>query len=73
MKPASVPSNLPSDLLWGADAIVRYINRSRFQVFYLIRKGRIPVKKVGPRTLLARKSELDRALAKLEATDAPNA
>jgi hypothetical protein len=64
MKQASVPSNLPSDILWGADAIARYINRSKSQVFYLIRKQRIPVKQVGPRTLMARKSELDRALAK---------
>lgn len=66
MKPASVPSNLPSDILWGADAIARCINRSRSQTFYLIRKRRIPVKQIGPRTLLARKSELDRALAEVE-------
>lgn len=70
MKQGLVPSNLPSDILWGAEAIARHINRSRSQVFYLVRKGRIPVKKVGPRTLLARKSELDRTLAKLEATEA---
>jgi hypothetical protein len=72
MKQGLVPSNLPNDVLWGCASIAHYIGRTRSQTFYLIKKRRIPVKQIGPKTILARKSELDRALAKLEATDAPN-
>jgi hypothetical protein len=47
------------DLLWGAAAIARYINRDRRAVYYLISKQIIPAKKLGFRTICARKSELD--------------
>jgi hypothetical protein len=55
--------NLPNDILWGADAIAGYIGRERHAAYYLIRKGLIPAKKLGPKTICARKSEIDRALA----------
>ncbi len=41
--------SLADDLLWGAEAIARYIGRDKEQVFYLIRKNKIPYKKVGQR------------------------
>lgn len=63
MKNIQVPSNLPGDVLWGVDAIATYIKRKRSATYYLIAKGHIPAKKLGPRTIMARKSELDRALA----------
>ena len=63
MKNVQVPSNLPGDVLWGTEAIAAYIKRSRSATYYLIAKGAIPAKKLGARTIMARKSELDRALA----------
>jgi hypothetical protein len=50
---------LSSDVLWGIIAIARYLGRSPRQTAYLIEKGEIPVKRLGPRTIAARKSELD--------------
>jgi hypothetical protein len=64
MKHAAATS-LPDDLLWGAEAISKYINRSRSATYYLIAKGKIPAKKLGARTIAALRSELDRALAAL--------
>ena len=57
------PSRLPNDVLWGVAAIAEYIKREPRQVYYLIAKGAIPAKKLGARTIVARKGELDRALA----------
>jgi hypothetical protein len=54
---------LPNDLIWGARAIARYINRPVRTTYYLIEKGLIPAKKLGPKTIFARASELDRALS----------
>lgn len=55
--------NVPIDILWGADAIAEYIGRERRAVYYMIAKGVIPAKKLGPKTICARKCEIDRALA----------
>lgn len=62
MKNIQVPSNLPGDVLWGVEAIAAYIKRKRSATYYLIAKGFIPAKKLGRRTIIARKSELDHAL-----------
>jgi hypothetical protein len=53
---------LPRDLMWGAQAISNYIGRRVRTVYYLINKGVLPVTKLGPRTIVARASEIDRAL-----------
>jgi hypothetical protein len=66
MKRVLVPNSLSNDVIWGAAGIARYIGRERNAVYYLIRKGVIPAKKLGARTIMARKSELDRALSKME-------
>jgi hypothetical protein len=50
------------DVLWGAAAIARYIKRSKRQVYFLIQQKRIPVKKIGPKTIVASKSGIDAAL-----------
>lgn len=60
-----LPANLPHDILWGVSAISAYIKRKNSQTYYLIRSGKIPAKKLGPKTICARRSELDRALANL--------
>jgi len=57
------------DLIWGVPAIARYINRTDRTTYYLIAKGFIPIKKLGPRTIVARTSELDRAFS--DATNRP--
>jgi hypothetical protein len=54
---------LPDDLMWGAQAIADYINRPVRTVYYLIGKGILPATKLGPRTIVARASELDRAFS----------
>lgn len=64
---------LPTDLLWGARAIANYISRPVRTVYYLIDKGVLPVTKLGPKTIVARTSEIDRAFSKNAApgTDTP--
>ena len=61
-----IPTTLPADILWGADQIGEYIGRSRSETYYLIRRGAIPAKKLGPKTIVARKSEIHQALSELE-------
>jgi hypothetical protein len=65
-----VPVNLSNDVLWGVSAIADYVRRGKQQTYYLIKIGALPVRKLGPRTICARKSELDRALAQVEAENA---
>jgi hypothetical protein len=57
---------LPDDILWGVAAIAAYIKRERRQTYHLIRLDRIPATKLGARTIVARKSELDAALSRLK-------
>jgi hypothetical protein len=58
---------MPGDLLWGVPEIAAYIQRNHRTTYYLIGKGAVPVTKLGPRTIVARKSEIDRAFS--EATN----
>ncbi len=62
---------LAEDLLWGVDAIARHLGLEKRQTYYLIQHQKIPVKKLGGKTIVARKSELNNALAAvLETADA---
>jgi hypothetical protein len=54
---------LANDLLWGLAAIADYTGRTKRQAAFLIEKGKLPVKKLGLRTICARKSELDAAIS----------
>jgi hypothetical protein len=47
------------DLLWGAEAIAHHIDRSVRQTYYLIERQRIPVTKLGHKTIVASRAELD--------------
>jgi hypothetical protein len=58
-------TNLSDDLLWGVAAIADHIGRERRGAYYLISKGVIPTKKLGAKTICARRSEIDRALTQL--------
>jgi hypothetical protein len=53
---------LRDDLLTGAAAIAEYIGWPERRVYYAADKGYLPVSHVG-NLLVARKSELDRALS----------
>lgn len=55
---------LGDDLLQGAEAIAEYLDIKKRRVFYLVGIGAIPVTRLG-RLIVARKSELDRALRAL--------
>jgi hypothetical protein len=60
---AGVDDDLASDLLWGVDGkngIAAFLNLTPRQVYYLIERKILPVKKHGHRTITGRKSELRR-------------
>jgi hypothetical protein len=54
-------SKLADDLLIGAEAIADYTGLTTDQVYYAVRRGRLPIGKHGE-LLISRKSKLDRAL-----------
>ena len=64
-------TNHADDVIWTAEAIARHINRTRSQTYYLIAKGIVPAKKLGAK-IVARRSELDRALGALPPELTPN-
>jgi hypothetical protein len=53
-----------SDRLWGGSAIAGHIGRTLRATYYLIETGKIPVTKLGPKTITASKRKIDRALDK---------
>jgi hypothetical protein len=57
-----LPTPIPADLLWGVRQIAAYVGLPERRVRYLIAKSRIPTKKLGPKTIVARKSQIDRAI-----------
>ncbi len=60
------PASLADDLLIGAAAIAEELGATEDQVHNWIAKKRIPVGRIG-RSLIARRSELQRAIAKITA------
>ena len=57
------PAALSDDLLWGAQAIADEIGLSLDQVYHLIRMKRLPVTKLGPKTIIASRKRLRRVLS----------
>ncbi|TMJ82366.1 MAG: helix-turn-helix domain-containing protein [Alphaproteobacteria bacterium] len=60
------PDNLASDLLWGVDGpngIARYLGIDTRKAYYLISSGRLPIRKLGRRTIAASRAELRRLFA----------
>jgi hypothetical protein len=57
-------TSLKDDLLYGADAIARYLGKKRWWVYYAVAKGYLPVGHSG-QTLISSKSELDRHFASI--------
>lgn len=56
----SAPSD---DLLWGAAAVAQFLGVSLDRVYYLIRTKRLPIAKLGRKSIVASKKKLRRALA----------
>jgi hypothetical protein len=56
----SAPSD---DLLWGAQAIADFLGVSVNRVYYLIREDRLPISKLGHKTIVASRKKLARAIA----------
>jgi hypothetical protein len=54
---------LSDDLLWGAAAIAAELGAPIDRVYYLIRTKKIPVTKLGPKTIIASRKKLQRALS----------
>jgi excisionase family DNA binding protein len=50
------------DLLWGAQAIADYLGVSVDRVYYLIRTRRLPIAKLGRKTVVASRKKLQRAI-----------
>jgi excisionase family DNA binding protein len=51
------------DLLWGGQEVADYLGISLDRLYYLIRVKRLPVARLGRKTLLASKKQLSRAIA----------
>jgi excisionase family DNA binding protein len=51
------------DLLWGAREVADFLGVSTDRVYYLIRTKRLPIAKLGRKTIVASRKKLQRALA----------
>jgi len=47
-----------SDLLWGTQSIADFLGLSLHEAQYLIRKGELPIGRLGPKTIIASKRRL---------------
>jgi hypothetical protein len=60
------PESLADDTIWGVggkNGIAATIGRTPQQTYYLISRGRLPVRKIGHRTIIASREKLRRHLA----------
>jgi hypothetical protein len=60
---SKVHTHEDSDVAWGAAGIATYTHLSLRTIHYLTSKNRLPIFRLGPRLIGARKSELDRYLS----------
>ena len=56
------PTSLADDLLTGAPAIAEYVGWNERRIYHAASQGYLPIGRAG-QLLIARKSELDRALS----------
>jgi len=54
---------LSDDLLWGACDIAKFVGLPLRKTYYLIARGKLPARKLGPKTIVASRSELRAFLA----------
>jgi hypothetical protein len=50
------------DLLWGAQAIADFLGITVNRVYYLIREKKLPIAKLGAKTVVASRKNLQRAI-----------
>jgi hypothetical protein len=62
------PESAAYDLIWGVPGIAEEIGRSTAQTYYLIAQGKIPVAKLGHRTVIASRKQLRRLAGDSEVT-----
>jgi hypothetical protein len=62
MKRMTTNVEADEDLLNGVSEIAAFIRRNKRRTNYLITTGRIPTTKLGPRTIVASKRRIERAL-----------
>jgi excisionase family DNA binding protein len=53
---------LRDDLLHGASEIAKYTGMSKRRIYNLIQKGLLPIRRLGHRTIIGRKSQINAAL-----------
>jgi hypothetical protein len=53
---------IADDLIWGAASIAAELGVPLQRVYYLIRTNRIPIAKIGTKTIVASRRQLRRAL-----------
>jgi hypothetical protein len=66
MSNLSLPKRIADDLLWGVDGengIAAELGIKPAQAYRLISEGKLPVKRIGHRTIVASRRELRRYLA----------
>jgi Helix-turn-helix domain len=51
------------DLLWGSQAIADFLGVTVNRVYYLIREKKLPIAKLGRKTVVASRKKLTRAIA----------
>jgi hypothetical protein len=57
------PSTIGDDLIWGAQAIADELGVSVQRIYYLIRTQKIPITKIGNKTIIASRKQLRRSLS----------
>jgi hypothetical protein len=53
---------LSDDLLWGGEAIAAFLGISLDRFYYLVRTRKLPVGKLGRKTIIASKKQLHRLI-----------
>ncbi len=56
-----------TDLLWGGQAVADFLGVSLDRLYYIVRSKKLPVSKLGRKTIIASKKKLQRALDNLAA------
>jgi hypothetical protein len=61
------PPELNGDLLWGGAQVAAFLGVSVQQLYHLVRTKKLPISKLGRKTIIASKKKLQRAIDNLAA------
>ncbi len=56
------PDRVGDDIVWGVPGIAIEIGKTLSETQYMVRKGMLPVTKLGPKTIIASRRQLRRRL-----------